>query len=114
MTSQATSENAHHFRERMTDECQRITLNVMNEVNRMLRQGASLSRQIQTIDEKTVKAKVAEIMATVKKEIALSINCQIKQAGAYVRLDRIMQQAGWFVTMIVGGTVFGIIIDHLI
>ena len=98
--------------ERMTDECRVITLNEMNEVNRILRQGASISRQIQTIDEKTIKAKVAEIMATIRHDIAASMNSQIRHAGTCVKRDQLMQQAAWFGLMISGGILFGIVLDH--
>ncbi|KXV19235.1 hypothetical protein [Gluconobacter oxydans] len=100
--------------EQMAEDCRRASAEEMAEVHAALRKAGAMSLQMQQIDEKTVKAKVAEILGTVKKEVALSMNLQIKQAGVYVRRDRIMQQAAWFATMIVGGTVFGIIIDHLI
>ncbi|KXV51010.1 hypothetical protein AD945_00885 [Gluconobacter albidus] len=98
----------------LLEQCRRTATEEILEVRRALHEGVAASRNLQKIDDKTVKAKVAEILGTVKKEVALSMNLQIKQAGVYVRRDRIMQQAAWFATMIVGGTVFGIIIDHLI
>ncbi|WP_265588988.1 hypothetical protein [Gluconobacter cerevisiae] len=42
------------------------------------------------------------------------MKAQIVMAGTRVRRDEISKRAGWFATMIVGGTVFGIILDHLI
>lgn len=100
--------------ESLLDQCTRSATEEVIEVRRALHEGVAASRQLQKIDEKTVKAKVAEVLGTVKAEIAESMKAQIVMAGTRVRRDEISKRAGWFATMIVGGTVFGIILDHLI
>ena len=100
--------------EQMAEDCRRASAEEMAAVQGVLRSAIAVSDQMKQIDEKTVKAKVAEILSTVKHEIAASMKAQIVMAGTRVRRDEISKRAGWFATMIVGGTVFGIILDHLI